>query len=284
MRCDYAAMLKNVKDKIAQQAIRALMTEVCIAPKPGLVDRTNNGAHKDMDIFTFIDSASSIFSYFREIVDYSSCYTGDLAELLPKLTPMGIQAERDMFLATGGVNTHKGVIFSLGVLCAAVAVTSKSTELGLAEVCATIAGSRIRGQEATNARNTHGEQVFVQHGLTGILGESGKGFPNVFKVALPVLKRYIEAGNSIEEAGVVALLHLIASVDDTNIITRSDIYTLQKIKSEVKTKISAFTDVRSYIEYAKELDVEFIKQGISPGGSADLLACTLFVYYCGVSS
>ena len=257
---------------VGQQALRALMTEVCITPKPGLVDRANNGAHKDMNIFTFIDSATALFPYFCDVAEYSQKYEGELEDLLPELAPIGIKAEEAMFRATGGVNTHKGAIFSLGILCAA-AVSKKRP---LSEACALIAKSRTRGR-TNDPVTTNGERIYTQYGISGILGEAAAGFPNVFDVALPVLRKQVEAGSSLEEAGVAALLHLIASVDDTNIIARRGIDGLRQIQKEVGDKISSFTNPNQYIAYAEELDERFIGQNISPGGCADLLAAGLFV-------
>lgn len=260
---------------IGQQAVRALMTEVCIAPKPGLVDRINNGAHKDMNIFTFIDSASALFPYFCGIAEYSSGYKGNLENLLPELVPLGIKAEEDMFRATGGINTHKGAIFSLGIFCAAAA----SKKRPLSEACALIAKSRAR-EPMKSIGTTNGERIYIQHGISGILGEAAAGFPNVFNVALPVIRKQIEAGSSVEEAGVAALLHLIASTDDTNIIARRGLDGLRRIQEEVGHKISSFSNTSQYIDYAKELDEKFTEQNISPGGCADLLAAALFAFYC----
>jgi len=269
-------------DKIAEFAVWALMTEVCIGPKPGLVDRTNSGAHADMDLFTFINSASALFPYFRTVTAHSLTYDGDLRALLSCLAPIGIQAEQDMLLATGGVNTHKGAIFSLGVLCAAAASVAKQEEKGaepdLAEACASIAGGRVRECAAQRDGVTKGEQVYIQHGISGILGEAVAGFPHMFEVALPIFRKQMERGSSVEEAGVAALLHLIAAVDDTNIIARCGIEVLRDTQTRVGKEIAEYRNVSQYMQFARALDKAFIQRNISPGGCADLLAATCFVY------
>ena len=287
MTCQFGCIhgtLSQFADKVAEQAVRALMTEVCIAPKPGLVDRVNSGTHRDMDIFTFVDSATALFPYFRDITAYSLTYDGTYDTLLPKLAPRGIQAERNMASATGGVNTHKGAIFSLGILCAAIALAAKSRdraeEIALQDLCIAIAGSRVRTPAPEADDMTNGARIYAQHGISGILGEAAAGFPHVFALALPLLREWTKRGNTIETAGVVALLHLIARVDDTNVIARCGIETLREVQTMVSAELTELSNTRDparYRTYAAELDSLFIQNGISPGGCADLLAAALFI-------
>lgn len=270
-------------DKMAELAVRALITEVCITPKPGLVDRANNGAHRDMNVFTFIDSALTLHGYFRCITSLSQTHEDD--GLLLKLQPLGLQAEQDMFRVTKGVNTHKGAIFSLGLICAAAAVLErqsiKQTDEILSQTCADIVRSRSRLRDAEKAAEkgaaTKGELVYKRHGLRGILGEAAAGFPAVFEIALPVLRKF--APGRLEDAAVAALIHLIACLDDTNIISRCGLEALRELQARVKNEISNFTDISQYLSYAHALDDEFISRNISPGGCADLLAAALLVYY-----
>jgi len=266
-------------DKLAGLAVRALITEVCTTPKPGLVDRANCGAHGDMDIFTFIDSAVTLYPYFRNVAMLSLNHSGALGALLPILQPLGIQAEREMFHATKGVNTHKGAIFSLGIICAATAVLARPQAggtLSLPATCATIAKARSR--DASESA-TGGEIAFAKYGIGGILEEAAAGFPAVFGTALPAIGSYIRRGASLQDAAVVALLRLIAIVDDTNIVTRCGINVLRDIQERVGERLAGFDDAFQYLRYAKELDEEFIGRNISPGGCADLLAAALFVHF-----
>jgi len=263
-------------EKLAGLAVRALVTEVCTTPKPGLVDRANCGAHGDMDIFTFIDSAIALYPYFRNVTTLSLEHSGTLDNLLATLQPIGIQAEHEMFHATNGVNTHKGAIFSLGVICAAVAVLAIGEHQSLPATCAAIAKARSRGASESA---TGGEIAFAKHGIEGILGEAAAGFPAVFDTALPAIREHTQRGESLQDAAVVALLHLIATVDDTNIVARRGIDVLRDTQEMVAGRISGFVDASQYLQYAKELDGEFIRQNISPGGCADLLAASLLVDY-----
>ena len=267
-------------DNIATLAVRALVTEACVTPKPGLVDRANNGAHSDMDIFTFLDSAVSLQPYFRDVTSYSMEYPGKPRHLLDALEPIGLRAERDMLRATNGVNTHKGAIFSLGVLCAASGRLMVSgdnlTAKTLSRMCADIASARVRG--ATSGA-TNGEAAYARHGIRGIIGEAAAGFPAVFGTALPVLVGHTRHGASLNDAAVSALLHLIATVDDTNVVARRGVDVLYSTKKSVGAKISAFTGTPPYLAYAAELDAQFTAENISPGGCADLLAAALFSYF-----
>ena len=266
-------------DRLAGLAVRALVTEVCVTPKPGLVDRANCGAHGDMDIFTFVDSAVALYPYFRNIATLSLKHSGTLDNLLPALQPIGIQAEREMFHVTNGVNTHKGAIFSLGLICAATAVLAKPQSgdpESLPSACAAIAKTKSRG---VSEIATGGEIAFVRHGIEGIVGEAVAGFPAVFGTAFPAIREHARRGVSLQDAAVVALLRLIAIVDDTNIVTRRGIDVLRDIQERVGERISGIYDSGQYLQYAKELDEEFIRQNISPGGCADLLAAALLVHY-----
>lgn len=267
---------------IANMAVRALLTEVCATPKPGLVDRVNNGAHKDMDIFTFVDSAVTLYPYFKNITMHSLNYTGDIANLLKEIQLLGIQAEEDMFEVTRGINTHKGAVFSLGIFCAASAIIATrphaydDTASSISSLCAQIVANKTR----TNTNlNTKGEGVFNTYGLKGILGEAQTGYASVFKTALPIINTYVKNGAHLQDASIVALLNLITILDDTNIVARHNIQTLRNIQTTVKEQLQTFTTVEQHITYAKALDEHFISKNISPGGCADLVALAILAHY-----
>lgn len=274
-------------DKIAAQATRALLYEVNTTPKPGLVDRANTGSHADMDIFTFIDSSVALTPFFREMTLAGmrcDCET-DVTQLLPKLRLPGQWAEDAMFAATDGINTHKGLIFSLGILCAAAGV-AKTEGSGFA------AGNllRISGTIATNIdaelstanapAATHGEKAFTRFGITGARGEAAKGFPDVRDCGYPTLSALLAKGISPNAAGAVTLLHLLSRVDDTNIIARSNFETLRKTQKKVAAILRGCgDDADKLIAFAQELDTEFITTNLSPGGCADLLALSFMLCF-----
>jgi holo-ACP synthase/triphosphoribosyl-dephospho-CoA synthase len=267
---------------LAAKAVRSLIAEVCVSPKPGLVDRIDSGAHGDMDLFTFINSACALFPYFKQLTLSAAGFQGAPTELLRSVRYQGFLAEDAMFAATGGVNTHRGAIFSLGVMCAALGfIHGKNLpgdEGSFFNCCAEIAGSLETEFAATagNAALSHGRAAFKRYGITGIRGEAALGFPSV-RAALPILRDYLARGYTEEEAGVGTLLRLMASVEDTNIAARSNRETLRGVQAEAGRYLRNGPDLPGILRYAQRLSKIFVERGISPGGSADLLAAALFV-------
>lgn len=278
-------------DYINELAIKALLYEVSTTPKPGLVDRNNSGAHYDMDFFTFMDSVASLGTIFSQCAQKGVNFTGKFKnELLKELRPIGIRGEEKMFAATGGINTHKGLIFSLGVISAAAGLLfqKKKNNLFTAdEVCEEVKliAQGIAQGELANLRNktalTHGERNFTRYGVKGIRGEVESGFETVRRAGLPVLKALLSARKeSINDILVQVLLHLMKETEDSNIIARHDMATLEYVKAsagEVLALGGMFTpEGRRRIH---EMDQNFIVRHISPGGSADLLAVTLMMHF-----
>jgi len=274
---------KQYVKNIAQTAVKSLLYEVCITPKPGLVDRANSGAHKDMDIFTFVDSACALSDYFEEITAIAM-ENNDIApsELLNKIRFEGMMAEAGMFEATKGINTHKGIIFSLGILCAAYGYIYESDCKDTNEVlsiCAKMAMPALDKDFEKGEISTNGEALYAQYKIKGVRGEAASGFNSVRKYALPVLEKCIEDGLNINDAGAIALLNLVANVEDTNVISRSSLEIQKKIQAEVKLLLEQEHNAEELIVKAARLDEEFIKLNISPGGCADLLAIALMLYF-----
>lgn len=268
---------------IATRAWLALNTEYTTTPKPGLVDRNNRGAHKDMGLSHFFVSANALRPYFGRFAE-QGFLTRDLpaGEAFPQIRTIGIEAEKVMFQATGGVNTHKGAIFSMGLLCAAAGRlspdlwTPEALCAEAAAICKGIVALDLGGITAENAR-TFGERIYAEYGITGIRGQAESGFPAVTQVGLPVLQKGLENGLSLNDAGCAALLHLVAATDDTNLIHRSNRETQLQVQSEILQLLTQTPyPATAQIE---DLDKEFIKKNLSPGGSADLLALTYFLHF-----
>ena len=261
----------------ASLAVRALMYEVCVTPKPGLVDRVNNGSHTDMDIYSFASSASVLWPYFETCVRIGRQTAGRSAvRTMASLRWHGIQAECDMRRATGGVNTHKGAIFSMGLVCGALGRLNRSLwsrpELVMIEAAAMAAGTvekELGGVNEENAK-TAGERLYAMYGISGIRGEAERGFPSVLRCGLPVLEAGLRLGKSPDEAGSAALLAIIANTDDTSMLARGGVEEHKKAVLELRQMLqgSPFPD-RTAVE---ALDRDYIARNLSPGGSADLLA------------
>lgn len=270
-------------DKISRIAIKALLYEVAVTPKPGLVDRANNGAHKDMDFFSFIDSSLSLLPYFRTCVRLGLKYAEmDDEDLISVLRPEGVLAEKQMLAVTGGVNTHKGAIFSLGLICAAIGrIEACGGQLDEESVCSEVeklAKHYLKDYELnpSNKELTGGEIAYTKYKFTGARGEAASGFYNVRTVALPELRRQLERGRNLNDAGVFALLHLISVTKDTNVIKRCDRQTLENIQNRVKKMLEQNT---THMRDVETMDKLFIEKNISPGGCADLLAITYFFHF-----
>ena len=277
----YLAARNWLSEYIGAKAYGALLLEVSTTPKPGLVDRNNKGAHRDMGMKHFFASANALRPFLCKFAE-AGFMTRDLParEAFAKLRATGLDAEQAMLKATHGVNTHKGAIFSLGLLCAAAGRIDpfEWSEKGLLEQCAAMCQQVLddfSGITAENAR-TEGERLFVKYGITGVRGQAKAGFPAVKDIGLPVFREGLKRGLSVNDAGCCALLHLIAATDDTNLIRRSD----RQTQLEIRQRIARLLDGNAYpaLSAIEELDTEFIQRNLSPGGCADLLAMTYFLY------
>ena len=258
-------------------AVRSLLYEVCVTPKPGLVDRNNNGSHSDMDIYTFMNSASSLWPYFKSCAAIGMASAAGPAEkTFELLRAKGIVAEGTMFAATGGVNTHKGAVFSVGLVCGALGRLPREKwtdpEAVLNEISLmtkdTIEAEFAGITEETAA--TNGERFYVRYGMTGVRGQAAEGFPAVLKTGLPALEKGLELGLGNDISGSAAMLAMLADTGDTNMVARGGAELQRSTAQSIKEILdrSPFPDK----ETLEELDRSFIDQDLSPGGSADLMA------------
>ena len=270
--------------KTSANVNRALLYEVSTSPKPGLVDCKNNGSHKDMNLFTFIDSAAVLNEYFKKFLKKGI----ELVQVPPKdvlkeLRYLGKCAEDEMHKITFGVNCHKGIIFSMGVICTAVGMRfAQGKEYNSEEVLklsGEICASLLDDFENINLQKenlSYGEKLYLKYGITGIRGEASAAYPTISKIALPALKKYLSKGFDINEAGAWTLLEILSVTEDTNILTRSNIQTLKEVQQKAKDLLE--NDEKNLQDIC-ELDELFIEKNISPGGCADLLAITYFLYF-----
>lgn len=273
---------------LASIATRALLYEVSASPKPGLVDQMNTGSHQDMDIHTFEASALALLPYFRQFVEEGVAFAkGDkpLPALFPPLRPLGIQAELAMLEATKGVNTHKGIIFSMGIFLATLGyLYGKQIPYSrpvFRETLMELSQDLAKDFQTMTLETavTHGELLYVHHGIRGIRGEALEGYPALFQVALPQLAQSLEEGNSLNDSGVIALLHILKETQDSNVIHRANYETMLRVQEEIKGFFTKEPNTQEKLDYVRQLDQSFIQENISPGGSADLLALTYFLHF-----
>lgn len=258
-------------------AALSLLDEVSVTPKPGLVDRNNSGSHRDMNLHTFVSSTAALVPYFRRCVQigWETRHQEPEESFLP-LRKAGIAAEEAMFRATGGVNTHKGAIFTLGILCGAVGRHWDSLADTNADMILQTAADMVHDAMIADfshmTKDTAGGRFYLDYGIKGIRGEAASGFPAIGKTGLPIFRHLVDQYQDWNKAGAITLLHLIAEVEDTNMISRGGI----SLAAEARDKAAALLPCPSLSEI-EELDRWFMERNLSPGGCADLLAAICFL-------
>lgn len=276
---------------VSNIAIKSILYEVSASPKPGLVDRYNPGAHRDMDFFTFLRSSSVLYPYFYKCTEAGIAFKGeDYRDLLVAIRPIGIKAEEDMFKATEGINTHKGIIFSMGIIAAAVGslfaekarVSFEYEEISrrVSLIARDITGELEEAHKGEKEELTYGERLYLKYGIKGIRGEVESGFETVMKVSLPVLENLIlSSGYHINDILIQVLIHLMARTEDSNVLGRHGMEALTYVQRESQKALGLggylSEEGRGHIE---AMDKAFIAKNISPGGSADLLAVSMMIY------
>lgn len=254
---------------VGEMAQRALLYEALTTPKPGLVDMEDCGAHNDMDIFSFADSACALRRYFETCVRLGLAGADE-----KRLQHAGILAEEKM-LRAARANTHKGAIFSLGILCYAAGRCGEGAEVSAVLAMAAKTGEYfLRDLRVRGGGKTGGEMQYAVYGLTGARGEAASGFETVRRVSLPRLESALQEGESLPQAGLEALMQLICQVKDSNIIRRAGLEGQEYAASQAQNCGCSAEELRA-------LNARFVEKNISPGGSADLLAVTYFLHFLG---
>lgn len=260
---------------IAACAVRCLLIELETWPKPGLVSHVDAGSHRDMDARTFQRSAAAIAPYLKALAGAGARGCG-----MDALRVIGLDAEAAMLDATGGVNTHRGAIFGLGLLCAAAAAQAAGQVgrgLTLGAIVATLWGGEIA--TGPTLLHSHGEVVRRRYGAGGARMEAARGFPSIEQVALPALRLGTHLAAKDEEAGrVQACFALIAALEDTNLLHRGGPEGLRFARAAAGTFLDrGGVENTGWRDEAKAVHSAFVERNLSPGGSADLLAMALFV-------
>lgn len=266
---------------IAELGYKAMLIEVYTTPKPGLVDRRNTGSHTDMTVETFERSAEAIAPWLARFVELGANSVAEPpARVFQQLRQLGQGCEQDMFAATDGINTHKGMLFSLALICAAAGrLWSRKVRITAEALCLQVAtltrGIVQRELHQNRAPVTAGERFYQQYQITGVRGEVESGFATIRDFALPAYRRSVDFGADRNTALLEVMLILLAHNQDTNLIHRGGIDGLQFAQQQamqILATTEALSDARR--NALIELDDAFIAQHLSPGGSADLLALT----------
>ena len=275
--------------RVAGVATAALLAEMETWPKPGLVSHVDTGSHTDMDAGTFRASAAALQPFHAQLTA-----AGASGAAMPELRAIGLAAEQAMLVATGGINTHRGAIFGLGLLCAAAGAAWADLAFdgrdrrSLPPLLGAIVRQRwgraiVRGPIPLHS---HGTAALLRFGAGGARAQAAAGFPHVLAVGLPALRlgRTLAPGDA-EAARVQAFFALLASVEDTNLLHRGGAEGLAFARQQASQFLAAGGVGQSgWQNRAASVHRDFVARRLSPGGCADLLACTLFLDTLGRSS
>jgi triphosphoribosyl-dephospho-CoA synthase len=258
---------------LSKSAFRALIAEAELTPKPALVDERGSGAHDDLSPALMRRSARSLRDYLERmaLVSFRRPPSQSLRE---ELGAIGRSAESAMLVSTGGVNSHRGAIWTLGLLVSAAAMGSSSPQM-----IADRAGQLARIPDPMAPMNeSNGLSVMRRYQVSGARGEARAGFPHVISVALPMLRRSRCQGQSETVARLNSLLAIISSLNDTCLLYRGGLPALRAAQHGAAAVLAAggTATLRGW-ELLQQLDRRLIALKASPGGSADLLAATLFL-------
>lgn len=270
---------------IGHLASMALQAELDTTPKPGLVDRNDNGAHRDMDHALMQRSIQALHPYFVRLAQLG--FNGK-QPCHDEIVNIGIEAEREMFKATGGVNTHKGALFSIGL--AAVALAGEAfCRITQAEGCGTMAYDDVNSKQIRSLSNsiaslaclfpdtngTHGSKAKANNILKGALDNAREGYTQLFKAWLPFYIDRIAEGDNY--ALHKTLLRIMCDLDDTNIVYRTSMETMQEVKAEARQMLDTSRNIVNFEAALQAMNTDYIHRNISPGGSADMLSLVVFL-------
>lgn len=267
---------------IAHLATQALQAELDTTPKPGLVDKDNNGAHRDMDYALMQRSIDTLHPYFVKLA-LLGCT--DAMPTHTSIRDIGIEAERAMLSATNGVNTHKGALFSMGLAVVAAAHEERKTAANEEQILKERNGGEdvlvslqttIKALAASfpDTNGTHGSKAkLLSKGTTAIKGaldNAREGYEMLFAEWLPF---YIERRKERDAHTLhKTLLRIMCDLDDTNVIYRTDLATAEEVKQEARALLDSFSETA-----LKDMDRHYTTRNISPGGAADMLSLTIFI-------
>ena len=273
-------MYNDIIFKLGEFATEAMIYEASCFPSFGLVSPISNGSHTDMNYFTFIDSTTTLNRYFLEMASIGHS-SDSIQKIFSNARRIGERAERAMYEKTKGINTHKGMIFVLGL---GITASSKILYDGrnfndISKLIKDMTTGIVQNElKSLNTKNnlTNGEKIFIEYGISGVRGEAEMGFPIVFNYALDLY----DSPNNLDQNSRLTqtLLGIMSQCEDTTILYRHNYETLLKLQKHSKILIDSggFNSSQNLYKINK-LNCYNEKNRISPGGCADLLALTVFL-------
>jgi len=265
---------------IGRAATLALHDELALSPKPGLVTLVDTGSHDDMDSHTFMRSLFALRGYFVRIAGL-----GEIHVPFEALERCGLEAEHRMLAATGGVNTHRGAIFTLGLLCAAagaaVGAGRSPTPAVLRSALLQYWGDALAAR-VTRQSTLPGGIAARRHGLRSASAEAALGFPVLFETALPAMQAAMARGQAQPQVLLDTLFHVIAVLDDSNLAHRGGLEGLRHAQRAARSFLAAGGAARpGGVAAAFDIGRDFVGRRLSPGGAADTLAAACLVARIG---
>jgi triphosphoribosyl-dephospho-CoA synthase len=257
---------------LGRAAIASLYDELALEPKPGLVSFADAGSHDDMDAGTFLRSLFALRHFFVRVAAQ-----GARSAAFAPLEALGVEAEARMLRATGGVNTHRGAIFTLGLLCAAAGAAHAADLPCDATNLRGMLRARWGGalaSRARRARESHGARAARAHGLRSASEEAAQGLPTLFDHVLPALRGARRRGADDRGAKLHALFTAMAEVDDTNLVHRGGLQGLHDARDFLAEGGGLGADAPAR---AARMHATFVERRLSPGGAADLLAAACWL-------
>lgn len=261
-------------ETLARIAVESVTEELDTTPKAGLVDKNNNGAHKDMNYPLLLSSIMAISPFFYQFAQAALDVekvddTENLYSLAQSLKRIGISAEKEMYRVTCGVNTHKGAVFCMALCIAAAGICAKSGQNGIDDFCRNI--SKTAEQLAYDNINTHGQKVRAQYKIDGAIETARKGY----RFLLQTTKNYFAQEKPLNTLDIKNLLYIMSVLDDTNVYFRGGISSSNFVKRRAIEIYEKWKTEEDYGDIVK-LNDEFVARNISVGGSADMLAVAIF--------
>jgi len=261
--------------QLADRAVRALVAEALLTPKPALVDQRGSGAHRDLDLQRLLRSAEALRGSFRRMALCAAAAEPNV-DLREQLGAIGRHGERQMLSVTGGSNAHRGAIWILGLLVAALSLARRDAPLG--EIAAIAAGlARLPDRHAPDVPS-NGSRACRRFGVRGARGEAAAGFPHVLAVGIPALRRARARGSDETCARLDALMAIMASLDDTCLLHRGGWSAVRAARCGAR-RVLALGGSATVVgrQALLVLDADLLRRHASPGGCADLLAACLFL-------
>ena len=284
----FEVVYKNFKDsqkktdslayEVSQMALKAMISEVSTFPSFGLVSPISSGAHKDMDYYTFLNSAVAITPFLKKMFEVGYSYYSP-EYIFDAIRDIGKECEDKMFEATNNINTHKGMIFLMGISMAAIgkALYENKEFYQIQDIIKSMVKNILDDFKELHKKEklTHGERLYLEYGFTGIIGQVQDGLSVLFD---NIIDNYINSDLKENDLYTQILIELMARVEDSTVVYRHDISTLRKVQSDAKDLLNMggiFTEEgRQKCHHLEDL---YIKENISPGGCADLLAISILL-------